>query len=78
MTAETVRACKKLYDEEISEYDRGWNDACDAMANYVDRMKGKWQDYKRERWIYARCCKCGAVCDTKTNYCPNCGAEMEE
>lgn len=69
---------KKMYDEELTEYDRGWNDACEAMANYVERKKGKWEDYKHGRWIYARCRDCRVVCNTRTNFCPNCGAKMEE
>ena len=39
---------------------------------------GHWIDYQKNRWIYAQCSECGTVHDTKTNYCPNCGAKMEE
>lgn len=30
--ADIVRSAKNPYDEEISEYERGWNAACDAIA----------------------------------------------
>lgn len=37
---------------------------------------------KRGRWIedghYERCSECGEYADELHNYCPNCGARMEE
>ena len=39
---------------------------------------GHWIDYQKNIWIYAQCSECGTVHDTKTNYCPNCGAKMVE
>ncbi len=30
---QAVRMSKKLYDEDLSDYERGWNDACDAIAD---------------------------------------------
>lgn len=38
---------------------------------------GKWIDYQDGRWIYAKCSECGTVHDTRSNYCPSCGAKME-
>ena len=39
--------------------------------------KGEWQDEQRGRWIYAKCNLCGKVQDVRSNYCPNCGAQMD-
>lgn len=30
---QAARYAKVPYDEELSEYERGWNDACDAIAD---------------------------------------------
>ena len=38
---------------------------------------GCWINYQKNIWIYTQCSECGTVHDTKTNYCPNCGAKME-
>ena len=32
---EAVRLAKVPYDEMLSEYERGWNDACEAIADNV-------------------------------------------
>ena len=39
---------------------------------------GHWIDHQEDRWIYAKCSECGTVHDTRTNYCPNCGARMSD
>ena len=38
---------------------------------------GHWIDHQEDRWIYAKCSECETIHDTRTNYCPNCGAKME-
>ena len=38
--------------------------------------RGKWIDHQEGRWIYAKCSVCGTVHDVKSNFCPNCGADM--
>ena len=45
-------------------------------ADVRENVKGRWIDYRENRWIYARCSECGTVHDTKTNFCPYCGADM--
>ena len=30
--ADVILAAKNPYDDELSEWERGWNDACDALA----------------------------------------------
>ena len=32
---QAVRLAKVPYDEQLSEYERGWNDACEAIADNV-------------------------------------------
>lgn len=41
-------------------------------------VRGKWVDHPRWKWIYAECSECETVCDVKSNFCPNCGADMRE
>lgn len=53
----------------------------DAVASILDvptpkPKKGKWTDEQQDRWIYAKCSECLTIHDVKTNYCPNCGADM--
>ncbi|MBQ1296956.1 MAG: hypothetical protein IIY21_23120 [Clostridiales bacterium] len=43
-----------------------------------EQKMGHWINYQKNIWIYAQCSECGTVHDTKTNYCPNCGAKMVE
>lgn len=50
----------------------------DALPSVTPkRKKGKWRDHQEGDWIYAKCSLCGAVQDSRSNFCPNCGAEME-
>lgn len=37
---------------------------------------GHWIDHQEDRWIYAKCSECETIHDSRTNYCPNCGAKM--
>lgn len=40
--------------------------------------RGKWIDHQEGCWIYAKCSECETVHDVRSNFCPNCGARMEE
>ena len=49
----------------------------------VTRKKGKWTEYPHEwgdNWQYSEyeCSVCHNRVNFNTDYCPNCGAEMEE
>lgn len=49
-----------------------------AKALEAEPQHGQWIDEQDGRWIYAKCSLCGTVHNTKTNYCPHCGADMRE
>lgn len=40
--------------------------------------RGKRIDYQQGRWVYAKCSECETVHDVRSNFCPNCGADMRE
>lgn len=46
-------------------------------AEVVERKRGKWKDFTMGSWVCAQCSVCGTVHDTKTKFCPNCGAQMD-
>ena len=50
----------------------------------ADRLQGEWIDTGKDpdhshplTAIWYRCSECGDGTNTKTNYCPNCGARMK-
>lgn len=58
-------------------YDMAIDQAHDALVNLtsVKPKKGEW--IKRAPSLY-RCSECGRFSPGQENFCPNCGAEMEE
>ena len=48
-----------------------------ALVNPAEKV-GYWIDHQEDRWIYAKCSECETVHDSRTNYCPHCGAKMQE
>lgn len=46
-------------------------------ADVAEVKHGKWLDHQNGRWIYVKCSMCETIHDTRTNFCPNCGAKME-
>lgn len=69
------------------EYQLGWNDAIDAIIeneptiDAVPDRHGKWTGYAGT--VGAECSICHAWLDVlqgtaEMNYCPNCGARMDE
>ena len=51
----------------------------------ADRPQGEWIDTGKDpdhshplTAIWYRCSECGDGTNTKTNYCPNCGAKMKQ
>ena len=47
-------------------------------ADVAPVVHGHWEDVSERKWVYARCSSCQTVHDVKSNYCPNCGAKMDE
>ena len=78
-------ARKKLYELEGStEYNKGVTDAFNAL---FDLPTVEAEPIKHGRWIYPNdetyppyCseCKQDAIDYIESNYCPNCGARMDE
>lgn len=55
-------------------------DFCDKLETLEERRHGCWVDIERIKvkdWV-VRCSLCGCPQDYKHNFCPNCGARMEE
>lgn len=59
----------------------------DKLAHYEDMEEhGRLIEQKHGRWIhkdnfigkYLMCSECSCVTSRKSNYCPNCGAKLEE
>lgn len=51
----------------------------------IYRPQGEWEDTGKDpdhshplTAIWYRCSECGDGTNTKTNYCPNCGAKMKQ
>lgn len=45
-------------------------------ADVREVVRGKWIDHQQGRWVYAKCSECETVHDVRSNFCPNCGADM--
>lgn len=54
------------------------SDNNDITEDKESRMCAKWHRVIDGNWVYAKCSSCGSLQDVKSNYCPNCGAKMEE
>ena len=77
---ELALAIKRLPTAELSEYcDKLWKTAYERGIAEAHPKKGKWIDYCGD----LKCDQCGCEADLfgirgEWNYCPNCGAKMEE
>lgn len=60
--AEQVRMAKVPYDDELTEYDRGWNDACKAIADNAETADVvevvRCKDCKHSEYWYRDKCRC--------------------
>ena len=74
-----VNAVKELSTADLSEYcDKLWKTAYERGKAEAHPKKGKWIDYCGG----VKCDQCGFECDDtyylgEANFCPNCGARME-
>lgn len=66
---------------ELTEWQKGWNDAIDTIISEVPIVKaepvryGKWLD--ADDGIDWTCSRCRHDAWANTPYCPNCGARMD-
>ena len=77
--------------ETYSDYNQGWNDACDYIRGKLEAMPvtdgasvrhGRWVE--KEKYTFGIMYDC-SLCENRIldnghpwNYCPNCGAKMDE
>lgn len=79
-TAEAIlQHINEMPTVEPSHYGQCWGCKCDLIEN----KRGHW--IKRNPFMLAVCSECGGVAigmhgfdETKTPYCPHCGAKMDE
>lgn len=69
-------------DEKVSAYKLGWNDAIDAIVEYVpavDHIKhGHWEVVDETEPRRYGCSVCKKLSWTEDNYCSYCGSKMDE
>lgn len=86
---DAINAMYQLEAEDIEAYGcfipEGFhaNQAVEALealpSAYPERKKGKWIEINgTSSFIWLRCSECGYGANGRTNFCPNCGAEMSE
>ena len=76
-------ACESYFYEHLD--DSGMAAAMNAINDMPtiepQRKKGKWIEHNPHKWglgIVFECSECGEKIDCESsNFCPNCGAEME-
>lgn len=83
--ADNLYVYSRKYTPDANSYDRGWSDALLEIVEHAptiepEQKKGKWiynvnSESISEEWD---CSECGQWIFEKTNYCPYCGAKMEE
>lgn len=57
-----------------------WVHDSKSVEKFVDKLPAAdVQEVRHGRWeLYDICSVCGAQAEQQTNYCPNCGAKMDE
>ena len=59
-----------------SGYAQGYSDG--YLKGKEERPTGKWNKcFNKEYFIGWKCSRCEKICNGLFNYCPNCGAKME-
>jgi hypothetical protein len=80
------KAVDKIINKWLSSPDYELKDGIYDMTKKIHKLPpvtpaekvGHWIDRQEDRWIYAKCSECETIHDTRTNYCPHCGAKMQE
>jgi rubrerythrin len=52
--------------------------ALSAQPTIEPRKKGEWKEHKDYTGLAYLCSECGYFTTMRTNFCPNCGADMRE
>ena len=62
------------------------DDMCRMVTDYIEEccqeavdeavVHGRWETIEGSEWLGCLCSNCQKWSDAKTNYCPNCGADM--
>ena len=75
----------ELYLEGTDPYSQGWNDATRAMASadVRENVHAHWTCKQLGGWHCSECGEqapfwCMASTQNLANFCPNCGAQMDE
>ena len=73
-------ACRLIASKHLDFHmlDQRRDEEC-PLVHVESRLKGKWKHHKtksNKQWY--ECDSCGWVHFQKSNYCPNCGAGMED
>ena len=75
---EAKRIMKKLYSEITEDNDVLEDDEKEAFNMAMSALHdAKWQEYENGHWNYAQCSECKTIHDSRSNYCPFCGARMD-
>ena len=76
-TDEELQKMQELESAEIEKaYQLGYGEGKkDAQP---ERKTGRWIEAGHDDPCYYKCNQCGRLSDDKHNFCPNCGARMEE
>lgn len=67
------------YQHEDEDFYVGVTTLADEIEELqrLPQKKGYWRGVQKFKWIYAQCSECGTVHDVPSNFCPDCGIEME-
>lgn len=72
-------------DENVESYERGWNDAIDAIieneptADVRENVKGEWIDCSEDGYVECQFCHSATTCEDNKedlHFCFWCGADM--
>lgn len=76
-------ATKLNADPAYQHEDEDFYTGVTTLASEIEELqrfpmkKGYWKGVRQQKWIYAKCSECGTVHDVASNFCPDCGIEME-
>ena len=84
---EYKKTLEKMMEDACATHDWGyeavledciWELDAQTTVEAVPVVHGRWTYKEGDYEIYMICSECGWDSDFRTNYCPNCGADMRE